>query len=113
MYFENSTHEQNYNEMMKFYSLSFGENPAFESAIYIAAYSQIHDKISKSKMNKNANPLEIALESDYLSNSAESLVLLGQSLFKGEKVDVSSVVTRGKEIFEIFVQACKIRGCLN
>lgn len=113
MYFESEVHKQNYEKMMKHYGLSFGENPQFESAVYIASYPQIHDKINVEELDKNMNPLFVASESDYLSNSAESLLDMGKSLFNGEKTDVSSVVTRGKEIFEIFVQACKIRGRLN
>jgi hypothetical protein len=121
MYFSNEEHEENYIYLMQKNKLIPGKSIDFEAVVYyIASYPEVYKCFEWNVYHTEFSPLGDLLfrredgskgySSEPLTSATWSLVELGQSLFNGYKVDVSSFPLYNEEIFNVMVQACKIRG---
>ncbi|WP_319618346.1 hypothetical protein [Bacillus cereus group sp. BfR-BA-01700] len=119
MYYANEDHKRNYIRLLAERGIKHGEDPEYEAAFYITAYPEIHKCFDWNVFKTEVSPLGALLsklpdESGFsttpLTGTTLPLVKAGQSLFNGYKIDLSDLALYNEELFNVFVQACKIRG---
>lgn len=125
MFFLNDEHENNYFLLMDKYNLERGQNIQYEAAIYIASCPGIFDHINLDKLRTNVAPLyslaewvgddatgKYVISAAGLTGSTTRLAEVGLSLYNGYKVGLDDVFgsVASQELFDVFVQACKIRA---
>ncbi|HDR7876512.1 hypothetical protein [Bacillus mobilis] len=118
MYYANQDHKYNYLKLLVEKGIKHGQDPEYEAAFYITAYPEIHKCFDWNEFKTEFSPLGSLLTKERtlgvntapLTGSTLPLVKAGQSLFNGYKVDLSDLVLYNEELFNVFVQACKIRG---
>lgn len=119
MYYANENHKRNYLRLLTERGTKHGEDPEYEAAFYITAYPEIHKCFDWNKFETEFSPLgallskqpeECGVSTAPLTSSTLPLVQAGQSLFNGYKVDLSDLALYNEELFNVFMQACKIRG---
>lgn len=118
MYYANENHKRNYLRLLTEKGIKHGKDPEYEAAFYITAYPEIHKCFDWNVFETEYSPLGALLTKEQkqgvstapLTGTTFPLVEAGQSLFNGYKVDLSNLALYNEELFNVFVQACKIRG---
>ncbi|MEI5986291.1 hypothetical protein VJ786_15415 [Sphingobacterium sp. PU5-4] len=118
MYYANEDHKRNYLRLLTEKGIKHGKDPEYEAAFYITAYPEIHKCFNWNEFETEYSPLGALLSKEQqqgvstapLTSSTLPLVQAGQSLFNGYKVNLSDLALYNEELFNVFVQACKIRG---
>ncbi|MEY8351664.1 hypothetical protein AALF16_26075 [Bacillus cereus] len=126
MYFVNKEHERNYITLMEKKNFSPGQDPEYEAAYYITAHPEIYKCFDWNVYSTPNSPLGSFLytyddDEDEkeetkgfsfapLTESTWQLVKVGQSLFNGYKVNLSDFPLYNEEMFNVLMQACRIRG---
>lgn len=119
MYYANEDHKRNYVRLLTEKGIKHDEDPEYAAAFYITAYPEIYKCFDWNVCKIEYSPLGELLFEDKgtkgvdtapLTGSTWPLVQAGQSLFNGYKVDLSDLPLYNEELFNVFVQACKIRG---
>lgn len=118
MYYANEDHKRNYLRLLTEKGIKHGKDPEYEAAFYITAYPEIYKCFDWDEFKTEFSPLGALLSEEQkqgvrtgpLTGATLPLVKAGQSLFNGYKVDLSSLPLYNETIFNVFMQACKLRG---
>lgn len=122
MYFVDEEHETNYFTLMGKKGMIPGQNSEYEASLYISAHPEIYKCFDWDKYKMESTPLsslllysnededEVGFSPAPLTGSTWQLVKVGQSLYNGYKVDLSDFPLYNREMLNVLVQACKIRG---
>lgn len=114
MYFVNEEHELNYNRFLKKYPLAIRDTE-YQVGFYIVAIPTIYDYCNGNPVSDGNGPFDWFFDEDSnnagLSNGYRQLVQAGLNLYNNYE-DFSLYLALGNwgcELFEVFLQACKIR----
>ncbi|MDK8188681.1 hypothetical protein QP794_01120 [Paenibacillus sp. UMB7766-LJ446] len=113
MYFVNETHEQNYNYLLNQYPFARTDSE-YKSGFYIVAHPDIFSYCNGNPVSHGRGPYDWFFEQRSgpdLSGGFVHLVKAGLNLynnFQGFSLYLA-LATWGHELYNVFVQACKIR----
>lgn len=127
MFFSNTEHEVNFKKLKEIYRMKRGEHilndVQYLSNIYIAAYPKIYDCINLKTLDVGIGPLYNLMEWDDekqthvisaagLTGSTRRLLEAGLSLYNDYPIGLDDVISSltSDEMFNVFIQACKIRA---
>jgi hypothetical protein len=126
MYFLDNTHKSNYWSLMNKYGLKEDQDPQYESNIYITSVPSIFKCIKLDKLDTTSGPLFSLMEWDEeeqkhvfsapaLTGSTTQLATAGVSLYNGYPIGLDDFFgsVASDDLFQVFVQACKIRANKN
>lgn len=127
MFFANDEHKNNFEKLMEKYSQQrtskIANDVQYVANIYIAAYPEIFECLNLEELDTGAGPLYNLMEWDEekethvisaagLTGSTIRLTEVGLSLYNGYPIGLDDIFgsMTSEEMFNVFVQACKIRA---
>uniref|UniRef100_UPI003F499AF9 hypothetical protein n=1 Tax=Bacillus multifaciens TaxID=3068506 RepID=UPI003F499AF9 len=120
MYFVDQEHKKNYLWLLEKKGLNPGDDSEYEAAYYITAHPEIFKCFDWDVYKLRYSPLGDLLFNDdedskgadpgVLTGATWQLVKIGQSMFNGYKIDLSDFPFYNEEMFNVFIQTCKLRG---